>query len=353
MAYAGSGSTTAPVSRTHAWAGTPGDPKDTTALHTAVIGWYRRHARLLPWRSADRTAWAVMVSEFMLQQTPVGRVLPVWEEWLRRWPSPADLAAEPSGEAVRAWGRLGYPRRALRLHAAAAAITERHGGRVPADEEDLLALPGVGAYTAAAIAAFAHGRRAVVLDTNIRRVFSRILQGEALPRPSMTAAESRLARALLPADDADAAEWNVAVMELGALVCTARAPRCDDCPLAARCAWLAAGRPPADHRPTGQAWAGTTRQLRGALLAVVREATGPVDVGVLLGTATGTATGSVAGPSAGPSGEPPVRYRRALAVLAGLGHDDDRVRAALDGLAADGLVQLENSDGGRTVRLPD
>ncbi|OMH25492.1 hypothetical protein BKD30_06070 [Tersicoccus phoenicis] len=328
-------------------------------MHAAVIDWYRRHARVLPWRSADRTAWAVMVSEFMLQQTPVGRVLPVWEEWLRRWPSPADLAAEPSGEAVRAWGRLGYPRRALRLHAAAAAITERHGGRVPDDEADLLALPGVGAYTAAAIAAFAHGRRAVVLDTNIRRVFSRTLQGQALPRPSMTVAESRLARALLPADDADAAEWNVAVMELGALVCTARAPRCDDCPLAARCTWLAAGRPAADHRPPGQTWAGTTRQLRGAILAVVREATEPVDVAALLRTTTGP----VDGPTAGSSGKPPVRYRRALAVLASLGHDDDRVRAALDGLAADGLVQLEDTDGVgargragngvRTVRLPD
>ncbi|GGC93768.1 hypothetical protein GCM10011512_20970 [Tersicoccus solisilvae] len=334
----------------------PADPDATADLHATVIDWYGRHARTLPWRAAERTAWAVLVSEFMLQQTPVVRVLPVWEQWLARWPTPADLAAVPSGEAVRAWGRLGYPRRALRLHAAATAITTRHGGRVPDDEEALLALPGVGAYTAAAVAAFAHGRRTVVLDTNIRRVFTRVLHGRALPRPSQTVAETRLARDLLPADDAEAAVWNVAVMELGALVCTARSPRCDDCPLADRCAWLAAGRPAPEHRPTGQAWAGTTRQLRGAILAVVREAAGPVDVEALVRTATG-ATVDLTGTSAAASAEP-ATHGRALRTLAGLGHDEDRIRSALGGLAADGLVRLDGAGGtrdddGRTVRLPD
>ena len=106
---------------------------DRTELATVVIDWYHRHARDLPWRRADASPWGVMVSEFMLQQTPVARVLQPWQQWLVRWPTPAALAAEPVGEAVRAWGRLGYPRRAQRLHAAATVITERHGGRVPSD----------------------------------------------------------------------------------------------------------------------------------------------------------------------------------------------------------------------------
>ena len=158
-------------------------------LHQPVLHWYDAHARDLPWRRPDASAWSVMVSEFMLQQTPVARVLPVHEQWLERWPTPADLAAEPSGEAVRAWGRLGYPRRALRLHAAATAIVERHGGEVPAAYADLLALPGVGDYTAAAIASFAFGRRHVVLDTNVRRVFARALRGVEFPAPAVTRAE--------------------------------------------------------------------------------------------------------------------------------------------------------------------
>ena len=135
-----------------------------------VTAWFAAHARPLPWREPDCTPWGVMVSEYMLQQTPVARVLPVWAAWLERWPTPAALAAEEPGEAVRAWGRLGYPRRAQRLHAAATAIRDEHGGEVPADFEALRGLPGVGEYTAAAIASFAHGRRHVVLDTNVRRV---------------------------------------------------------------------------------------------------------------------------------------------------------------------------------------
>src|SRR5690606_22848475 len=149
-------------------------------LHARVLDWFRDHRRSLPWRD-DPEPWRVMVSEFMLQQTPVSRVLPVFDVWMRRWPTPADLAAEPSGEAVRAWGRLGYPRRALRLHAAAVEISERHGGEVPDSYEELLALPGVGDYTAAAISSFAFGRRAVVLDTNVRRVFARAVGGVQHP----------------------------------------------------------------------------------------------------------------------------------------------------------------------------
>lgn len=246
-------------------------------LHDPVLRWYDLHARELPWRGPQASPWSVMVSEFMLQQTPVNRVLPVHEQWLERWPTPADLAAEPSGEAVRAWGRLGYPRRALRLHAAATAIVERHGGEVPAEYDDLLALPGIGDYTAAAIASFAHGRRHVVLDTNVRRVFARAVQGVEFPSPAVTKAEREVARELLPGDDTTAATWAVAVMELGALVCAATNPRCGDCPIADRCAWRAAGHPAYDGPPRrAQAWAGTDRQCRGRLLAVLRETDGPV-----------------------------------------------------------------------------
>lgn len=246
-------------------------------LHAPLLRWYDEHARDLPWRGADASPWSVMVSEYMLQQTPVARVLPVHAQWLERWPTPADLAAEPTGEAIRMWGRLGYPRRALRLHAAASAVVERHDGRVPEAYDDLRALPGVGDYTAAAIAVFAFGRRHAVLDTNVRRVLARALSGEEFPPPAVTRAERDRAAALLPDDDADAATWSIALMELGALVCAANRPRCDACPVADRCAWRAAGSP-AYHGPPrrGQAWAGTDRQCRGRLMAVLRETDGPV-----------------------------------------------------------------------------
>jgi A/G-specific adenine glycosylase len=250
-----------------------------TDLPERVIAWYDVHARDLPWRRPEATPWAVMVSEFMLQQTPVVRVLPVFDAWLERWPAPADLAAEPVGEAVRAWGRLGYPRRAQRLHAAATAIVEEHGGEVPADHTALRALPGVGDYTAAAVATFAYGQRHVVLDTNVRRVLARTLQGVELPGASVTRAERDLAEQVLPAHEPTAATWSVAVMELGALVCTAARPRCDSCPVADLCAWRTAGHPPYDGPPRrGQTYAGTDRQCRGRLLAVLRDAHEPVHV---------------------------------------------------------------------------
>lgn len=249
----------------------------TSDLHEPVLRWYDEHARELPWRGPSASPWSVMVSELMLQQTPVARVLPVHEAWLERWPTPASLAAEPTGEAIRAWGRLGYPRRALRLHAAAVAIVERHGGEVPAEYDDLLALPGVGDYTAAAIASFGFGRRHVVLDTNVRRVLARLVGGVELPGASVTRAERDRAAALVPDDDATAATWAVALMELGALVCVATNPRCGACPVADRCAWTAAGKPAHDGPPRrAQAWAGTDRQCRGRLLAVVRDAEGSV-----------------------------------------------------------------------------
>jgi A/G-specific adenine glycosylase len=278
----------------------------------AVIGWYADNARDLPWRRPDVTPWAIVVSEFMLQQTPVARVEPVWRAWLRRWPTPAELAAEPVGEAVRAWGRLGYPRRALRLHSAATAIVERHDGGVPDDVAALRALPGVGAYTAAAIAAFAFGRRVEVLDTNVRRVYARVFDSRADATGSPTVSERTDAIARLP--EVAAASYSVAVMELGAVVCRARAPRCADCPVASQCRWLAAGCPPAAVRRPTQLYDGTDRQARGRLLALVRDSAHPV-----------------------PSVE-----------LAAVWQDAAQRARALDGLVADGLVERV----GGTYRLP-
>ncbi len=287
-----------------------------TSLVSPIVEWYARHARDLPWRRPGVSGWAVLVSEFMLQQTPVARVLPVYATWLDRWPVPAALAAEPPGEAVLAWGRLGYPRRALRLHGAAVAVTQRHGGIVPAGYAELLALPGVGDYTAAAVASFAYGRRHVVLDTNVRRVLTRVVAGRALPPPSVTVGERRAAEALLPDDPAEAARWAVAAMELGALVCRARTPECAACPVADACAWRAAGYPADGAAPRRvQRYAGTDRQVRGMLLAVLRDAPGPASAAD-------------------------------LAACWDAGIQRDR---ALDGLVADGLVE-PLADG--TFRLP-
>ncbi|MDQ6687316.1 MAG: A/G-specific adenine glycosylase [Actinomycetota bacterium] len=243
-------------------------------LRRGVLGWYAEHARELPWRDPAASAWGVLVSEIMLQQTPVSRVLPVWQAWLAEWPTPAALAAAPSGAAVRAWGRLGYPRRALRLHAAATAIVERYGGSVPQEYDELCRLPGVGDYTASAVASFAYGRRHAVLDTNVRRVLARAVSGKQWAPPSVTAAERALAESLVPS--AEPATWAVAVMELGALVCTPT-PRCSVCPIESLCAWRRAGFPAyVGPRPRVQTYAGTDRQCRGRLLAVVRESDGSV-----------------------------------------------------------------------------
>ncbi len=242
-----------------------------------MLDWYARHARDLPWRAADRTPWGVLVSEVMLAQTPVARVLPVWRDWVTRWPRPAALAAAPADEVIRAWGRLGYPRRALWLAAAARACVAEHGGQVPDTYQALRALPGVGDYTASAVLAFAYGRRAVVLDTNVRRVLARVLHGRAAPGPSVTVGERAAADALAPQDDAAAAQWAAAVMELGALVCTARNPACGSCPVASRCEWRLAGRPAYDGpRRRPQRFAGTDRQVRGLLLAELRTSEHPV-----------------------------------------------------------------------------
>jgi A/G-specific adenine glycosylase len=214
----------------------------------------------------------------MLQQTPVARVLPAYDAWLRRWPTAAALAADEPGEAVRMWGRLGYPRRALRLHAAAVAITERHGGVVPESVEELLALPGLGDYTARAVAAFAYGHRHPVVDTNVRRVIARAIDGQGEAGPPSTRRDLAAMDAILPTDDADARTANAAIMELGAVICTARAPRCDECPIAEQCSWRLAGYPAylGPRAAVQKRFEGSDRQVRGFIVAELRASDIPV-----------------------------------------------------------------------------
>jgi A/G-specific adenine glycosylase len=242
-----------------------------------LTDWFAEQARDLPWRAPDCSAWGVLVSEIMLQQTPVARVEPVWHEWLARWPHPSDLATATPADVLRAWGKLGYPRRALRLRDAAAAIAREHGDLVPSDVDTLLALPGIGAYTARAVAAFAYRKRCPVVDTNVRRVIARAVHGAGDAGPASTTRDLADADALLPADDESAARMSAALMELGAIVCTARAPRCADCPVFDACAWQRAGKPAyAGPAKPVQKFAGTDRQVRGRLLDVLRDTSTPV-----------------------------------------------------------------------------
>jgi A/G-specific adenine glycosylase len=247
-------------------------------MDAVLINWYTKNKRNLPWRQPDTTAWGVLVSEIMLQQTPVARVEPIWLEWMARWPVASKLAEVSQGEVVRAWGKLGYPRRALRLHSAAAVIAAEHGDVVPSDVDTLLALPGIGAYTARAVAAFAYGKRVPVVDTNVRRVVARAVHGAGDAGPASNTRDMADVDALLPLDDGPAATMSIALMELGALICTARGPRCVDCPLLTDCAWQKAGRPEytGPLKPV-QRFAGTDRQVRGLLLDVLRDTDGPVE----------------------------------------------------------------------------
>ncbi len=248
------------------------------SIAAAAGAWFREHGRDLPWRRDGFGAWGILVSEIMLQQTPVARVIPRLDVWLQRWPTPATLAAEPPGEAVRAWDRLGYPRRALNLHAAAVAIVERHGGVVPRDVDALLALPGIGDYTARAVAAFAYGDRHPVVDTNVRRVLARAVRGVGEAGPPSTRRDLAEMEAVLPHDREGARLANAALMELGQVVCTARSPRCEQCPVAQLCAWRAQGYPPyhGPRAPVQKRFAGSDRQVRGLLLAELRASEMPV-----------------------------------------------------------------------------
>jgi A/G-specific adenine glycosylase len=241
----------------------------------ALIAWFDREGRDLPWRMPGVSAWQILVSEFMLQQTPVARVLPIWPDWVTRWPTPSATAAAGSAAVLRAWGKLGYPRRAIRLHECATVIARDHADAVPDDVETLLTLPGIGSYTAHAVACFAFRKPVPVVDTNVRRVVARAIHGRCeAGSPSVVRDEAEVA-ALLP-DDVTAARFSAALMELGALVCVARSPRCGLCPVTA-CAWRDAGYPPSTAPARRvQKYAGTDRQVRGRLLDILRGSDFPV-----------------------------------------------------------------------------
>ncbi|MGK9272912.1 A/G-specific adenine glycosylase [Williamsia muralis] len=242
---------------------------------TNLLSWFDQAERDLPWRRRGVTAWHILISEIMLQQTPVSRVAPIWEQWIERWPVPSAMAASPVGEVVRAWGKLGYPRRAMRLHACSAVLAAEHGDVVPSDVDVLLTLPGIGDYTARAIACFAYGQSVPVVDTNVRRVVARAVHGRAEPGNPARADLVDVA-GLLPADSC-APRFSAALMELGALVCVAKNPRCQICPLTG-CRWVEAGRPAHDGPARKvQKFAGTDRQVRGLLLDVLRGSNIPVE----------------------------------------------------------------------------
>lgn len=236
-------------------------------LEKPILTWFKKNKRDLPWRNT--TPWGVMVSEYMLQQTPVNRVLPKWHEWMDRWPTPRDLAKATPAQVITAWGRLGYPRRALRLHGAAQIIADDFNNQVPQDMATLQLLPGIGEYTAAAIAAFAFEQRSLVMDVNIRRVLVRAIDGHEHPKPAPTAREKEARQTLVPQKNAHM--WAAATMELGAIVCTSKNPICEDCPIIAQCQWRKNGYPKTELVRKSQDWHGTDRKCRGTIVQALRE----------------------------------------------------------------------------------
>lgn len=254
------------------------DGERSVGIPPRIVDWFAANARDLPWRRPGFSAWGVLVSEIMLQQTPVARVIPRLEQWLDRWPTPDALAADSAAEAVRAWQSLGYPRRALALHAAAVAISERHSGVVPDDVDALLSLPGIGDYTARAVAAFAYGRPVPVVDVNTRRVLARAVRGQGAAGPARTRADLAAMQHLLPGDPEAAQAFNAGAMELGQTVCVARSPRCDACPIAELCAWRLAGYPAytGPAAPRQARYEGSDRQVRGLIMRALRHSDEPV-----------------------------------------------------------------------------
>ena len=232
-----------------------------------ITSWFKKNKRDLPWRKTD--AWGVLVSEFMLQQTPVNRVLPVYEEWMKLLPTASSLAKATPAQVITAWGRLGYPRRALRLHECAKEITTNLGGKIPENEAELRALPGIGEYTAAAIAAFAFEKRSLVLDINIRRLYARLFDGVETPTQAATKVEKSRYEELIPKREPYV--WAAASMELGAVICTSQAPKCGICPVAHVCAWRSLDYPKSDVVKRRQTWHGTDRQCRGTIVQALRE----------------------------------------------------------------------------------
>lgn len=284
------------------------------ALRDSLSAWAEGARRDLPWRRT-RDPWAVLVSELMLQQTQVARVVPRYEAFLARFPTPAAMAAAPAADVLRAWAGLGYNRRALNLHRAAVAVVARHAGVLPASLGELVALPGVGPYTARAVLAFAYEADVGVVEVNSARVLARAVAG----RPLAPAEAQALADALVPAGAGWA--WNQAMLDLGATVCTKSTPRCPACPVVASCAWAGAGGPDPAVGSAGEGgrqstFAGSDRQGRGRLVDALR--LGPV-------------------PRAG------------VAVAAGWPDDPQRAERVAAGLVADGLAVVA---GDGSLQLP-
>src|ERR1700720_3920304 len=222
-----------------------------------LLDWYDRSRRDLPWRDAEVTPWQILVSEFMLQQTPVSRVEPIWRDWVARWPTASATAAASAADIVRAWGKLGYPRRAKRLHECATVIARDHADVVPDDVDILLTLPGVGSYTARAIACFAYQQPVPVVDTNVRRVVARVVHGRADAAAASAVRDHADVPALLPDDDS-AHRFSAALREVGANVRPAGTWGCGLCRVSGS-QWRQAGYPPAGPARRPQPYAGTDR----------------------------------------------------------------------------------------------
>ena len=325
------------------------------AMRSRLAAWWETNARDLPWRFGRATPWGVLVSEVMSQQTQMSRVVPYWQAWMRMWPGPAELAAASTAEVITAWGRLGYPRRALRLQECARVVAEDCGGRVPDEYDALVALPGIGDYTASAVLSFAYGRRVPVVDTNIRRVLSRALLGEESRGGAASRAERDLAGRALPQSAKDSVVWNQAVMELGALVCVAKSPLCGECPIADGCRWLAAGRPGLGERRTRprQTFAGTNRQVRGIILDALRKAgagSGNMGSGNMGADGMGAdGMGQSVANTVGVAGADSRGGGLSREALAALWHDRAQLDECIATLDEDGLIEIA-PDG--SVMLP-
>ncbi|MDO5729825.1 MAG: A/G-specific adenine glycosylase [Actinomycetaceae bacterium] len=288
-----------------------------------ITDWFDRYSRDLPWRGPGVTAYEVMVCEVMSQQTPISRVIPKWRAWIEKWPTVAELADAHTSEVLSLWRGLGYPRRALHLQQAAQMIIESYEGVVPADPTVLITLPGIGKYTAGAVAAFAYGVRTPVIDTNVRRVLARLLGGTALPGSATRRIDHDRALALLPDESSEAARWSAAVMEFGSLICTSRNPACDQCPVYSHCVWRLKGSPKGAEGPRPQQrWEGTNRQLRGRVMALLCDSRD--------------------------AGNTCVSKEAALKVALDRDGDSSRAESILNSLKKDGLIQVTEE----SVTLP-
>ena len=256
------------------WTGPEPDGAKVEAVLSTLVSWYGENGRDLPWRRT-RNPWRVLVSEVMLQQIQVKRAIPFYEAFVERFPTARALAEAPLSEAIKVWGDLGRYRRVVSLHETARILVEEFGGEVPPDPEVLVKLPGIGPYTAGAVACFAFEVDAAFLDTNVRRVLHRLFYGADVPRPIVAEGELlRLAKALVPRGQGW--EWGQSVIEFGAMQCTARKPLCESCPLSDLCAarptiWGLISTLPRAAKASHK-YEGSNRYYRGRVLAKLRDA---------------------------------------------------------------------------------